>query len=346
MYNAENIAERDVRASFVGAYFGGTGNDESEIVSHIVRTNAPIIPTIAHSESFVTHIPCFLQSINGLKRKKNDLNATELASAMLECVGLLRRQRRVFVSYRRTESRAAAVQLHDLLTSRGFDVFLDTHDLRAGDPFQDVLWHRLCDSDVMVMLDTPNYFESKWTRSEIGRAMAKEIQVLRLVWPTHKPSKLTDLAETMYLEASDLENVEGPLVPSKGAEVALAIERLRGRSIAARYMSLAGSLRAEVEKIGGSIEGLGAHRAIAIRLFDDRRIWAYPIVGIPTAELLNDVAEKALRAGQHETPVLVYDHVGIRDAWREHLIWLDKNIRTVRAIKVREAAWSLAAWER
>ena len=126
----------------------------------------------------------------------------------------------------------------------------------------------------------------------------------------------------------------------------MAIERLRGRSIAARYMSLAGSLRAEVEKIGGSIEGVGAHRAIAIRLFDDRRIWAYPIVGIPTAELLNDVAEKALRAGQHETPVLVYDHVGIRDAWREHLIWLDKNIRTVRAIKVREAAWSLAAWER
>lgn len=345
IYNAKNIAKRDLRASFVGAYFGGAANEDSEIVSDLLRTNAPIIPTIAHSENFLTHIPSFLQSINGLQRKRNDLNATELASAMLECVGLLRRQRRVFVSYRRTESRVAALQLHDLLTSRGFDVFLDTHDLRAGDPFQDVLWHRLCDSDVMVMLDTPNYFESKWTRSEIGRAMAKEIQVLRLVWPTHKPSKLTDLAETMYLEASDLKNVDGPLVPSKGAEVALAIERLRGRSIAARYMSLAGSLRAEVEKIGGSIEGVGAHRAVAIRLFDDRRIWAYPIVGIPTAELLNDVAEKALRAGQQETPVLVYDHVGIRDTWREHLIWLDENIRTVRAIKVREAAWSLAAWE-
>jgi hypothetical protein len=28
-----------------------------------------------------------------------------------------------------------------------------------------------------------------------------------------------------------------------------------------------------------------------------------------------------------------------------HLKWLDDNIRTVRAIKVTEAAWTLAAWD-
>src|SRR3546814_3711382 len=99
---------------------------------------------------------------------------------MLECVGLLRRQRRVFVSYRRVESRAAALQLPDLLASRGFDVFLDTHDIRPGEPFQDVLWHRLVDSGVSVMLDTPTYFDSRWSRKEIGRASAEEIQGLRV----------------------------------------------------------------------------------------------------------------------------------------------------------------------
>jgi hypothetical protein len=36
-----------------------------------------------------------------------------------------------------------------------------------------------------VMLDTPTYFESKWTRQELGRARAKEIHVLRVVWPDH-----------------------------------------------------------------------------------------------------------------------------------------------------------------
>src|SRR3546814_1834253 len=105
---------------------------------------------------------------------------------MLECVGLLRRQRRVFVSYRRVGSRAAALQLHDLLASRGFDVFLDTHDIRPGDTFQDVLLHRPVDSDVMVMHDTPTYFDSRWTRQDKGKASAEEVQVLRVIWPEHK----------------------------------------------------------------------------------------------------------------------------------------------------------------
>lgn len=272
-------------------------------------------------------------------------NPLPVRAALLECVGLLRRQRRVFVSYRRIESRAAALQLHDLLSARGFDVFLDTHDIRPGDPFQDVLWHRLVDSDVMVMLDTPGYFDSRWTRQEIGRARAKDIQVLRVIWPEHTPNKLTDMAETVYLDAGELEGPDGPIRDVVAETIVLEVERLRSRSIAARYMSITGKLRADVEKIGASIEGVGAHRAIAVRLLDDRRVWAYPVVGVPTAEILNDIADKANRADQHEVPVLVYDHVGIRDAWSSHLKWLDDQIRAVRAIKVSEAGWALAAWE-
>jgi hypothetical protein len=93
-----------------------------------------------------------------------------LAAALLECVGLLRPQRRVFISYRRVESANAALQLHEALGSRGFDVFLDTYDVRPAEDFQAIVWHRLCDSDVMVMLDTPGYFGSRWTAAEIGRA--------------------------------------------------------------------------------------------------------------------------------------------------------------------------------
>src|SRR3546814_189948 len=81
----------------------------------LIRASAPIIPTIAAGADFNAQIPQCLQPINGLTRRADDPNMTELASTMLECVGLLRRQRRVFVSYRRVESRAAALQLHDLL---------------------------------------------------------------------------------------------------------------------------------------------------------------------------------------------------------------------------------------
>jgi hypothetical protein len=128
-------------------------------------------------------------------------------------------------------------------------------------------------------------------------------------------------------------------------EIVLKVEQLRSRSIAARYMSITGKLRADVEKIGGSIEAIGAHRSIAVRLLDGRVIWAYPTVGVPSAEILNDIANKARRADQRGVPVLVYDHIGIRESWAAHLRWLGEHIRAVRAIKVSEAGWILAAWE-
>lgn len=337
--------ERDLHAATAAAYFGGAARADQDVTRRAFAASLPVIPTIPAAGDFGALVPAFLQGMNGLRRRDDDPEMVELAVALLECIGLLRRQRRVFVSYRRVESRNAAVQLHDLLSGRGFDVFLDTHDIRPGEPFQDVLWHRLCDSDVMVMLDTPTYFDSKWTRQELGRARAKEIHVLRVVWPDHTPTKHTDFAETIYLDRTELSGADGPIVDVAADQIVLAIENLRSRSIASRYMSITGKLRAEVEKIGGVLEGVGAHRAISLRLPDDRHLWAYPIVGIPTADLLNDVSEKARQADQRDMPVLVYDHIGIRDQWVSHLKWLDDNIRTVRAIRVAEAAWTLAAWE-
>ena len=153
IYDGQSVGSRDKHAAFAAAYFGGATHVDLEPTRSIVGASAPVIPTVDMTGDFGSQVPDFLQGSNGLRRRNDDQKMTELARAMLECVGLLRRQRRVFVSYRRVESRAAALQLHDLLSGRGFDVFLDTHDIRPGDPFQDVLWHRLCDSDVMVMLE-------------------------------------------------------------------------------------------------------------------------------------------------------------------------------------------------
>lgn len=343
--DAHTISVRDVKAATAAAYFGGSPQADVAVTRELVRASLPVIPTVPAGTNFAAAVPSVLQGFNGLFRRADGEDMTELAAALLECVGLLRRQRRVFISYRRIESRAVAVQLYDLLSERGFDVFLDTHDIRPGEPFQDVLWHRLCDSDVMVMLDTPTYFESKWTRQEIGRARAKGIHVLRVVWPEHVPNRSTDFAETINLDPGEFTTTDGPLVSATADQIVLAVEGLRSRSIASRHMTITGKLRAEVAQIGATVLGVGAHHAITIRLEDGRMVWAYPVVGIPTAETLNDVVEKTKRADRREAPVLVYDHVGIRDTWSAHLRWLDENISSVRAIKVVEAGWQLAAWE-
>lgn len=345
VHDGDSVASRDKHVAFAAAYFGGTEHPDLEVVRDLVLSSAPVIPSVGPGFDFSSAIPDILHYANGLRRRVEDTEMSELASALLECVGLLRTQRRVFVSYRRTESREAAVQLHDLLSARGFDVFLDTHSIRPGEPFQDVLWHRLVDSDVVLMLDTPSYFESRWTRQEIGRARAKEIQVLRVIWPEYIPCKLNDMSESVYLENEDLEGVYGPIKMPTAEIIVDKVEGLRSRSIAARYMSITGKLRADVEKIGASIEAIGAHHAISVKLLSGRRIWAYPIVGVPTAEIFNDIANKAQRASPEEVPVVVYDHLGICDRWSAHLAWLDEHLSVVKAIKVSEAGWILAAWE-
>ena len=198
----------------------------------------------------------------------------------------------------------------------------------------------------MVMLDTPTYFDSKWTRQEFARALVKKIHVLRLVWSGHQPSKVTELAETIYLDSNDLVGACGPIRTDKADEIALSVERLRSRSIASRYLALTGRLRADVQSFGATIEGIGAHREIAVRLPDHRKIWTYPVVGIPTAENLNEIANKAaLKSSQSELPVLLYDNIGIRDSWNAHLEWLNENIEPVRMMKISEAERELAAWE-
>lgn len=345
IYDAVSANQRNRSSAFAAVYFGGEPQVDIEDAQSIFNESVPIIPVVQNLEQFSNCIPEFLQPTNGYCLNGQDPEMKELATLMMECVGLLRRQRRVFVSYRRTESRDAALQMHDLLIEKGFDVFLDTHDIRPGDPFQDVLWHKLCDSDVLIMLDTPTYFESRWTREEIGRARAKEIHVLRVVWPNHEPNKMTDLSETIYLSGEDLQNATGPLTTEKVDEIALKVESIRSRSIAARYMSITGRLRADVERIGARFEGIGAHRAIAVSLVDDRKIWLYPVVGVPTAETLNDIATKAKLNTNKEVPVLVYDDIGIRKAWSDHLQWLDENIKSVRGLKITQAAWALAGWE-
>ncbi|MES2905568.1 MAG: toll/interleukin-1 receptor domain-containing protein [Pseudomonadota bacterium] len=346
IHDAESFIGRKSHFAAAVAYFGGPEFVDENALNLAIDSKIPVIPTVDSEGSFETHIPKSLRETNGLKRRTDDPQMSELACALLECIGLLRPQRRAFVSYRRAESRNAAVQLHDLLSGRGFDVFLDTHDIRPSEPFQDILWHRLCDSDVMIMLDTPAYFDSRWTAQEFARARSKGIHIVRVIWPDHTPSRQTDLAETIYLDKTELSGGDGPIIETVANAIVLTAESVRSRSIAFRYLGIVGKLTAELEQIGGKVEGIGAHRAVSLRLPDNQKIWAYPVTGMPTAELLHDVADKAKQANQKEMPVLVYDDIGIYDKWQKHLKWLDENIKTVRAIRLNGVGWTLSGWER
>ena len=57
--------------------------------------------------------------------------------------------------------------------------------MRPGEPFRDVLWHRLADTEVIVLLDSPQFLDSRWTEEELSNANFTNVQILQLIWPSH-----------------------------------------------------------------------------------------------------------------------------------------------------------------
>jgi hypothetical protein len=339
-----DLAARNPKAAMVALYFGGHPTVDIALVEELEKAKVPIVPVVEHGASVTASVPAEIAHTNACLVDAADTTLEALASVTLEVLGLLHQQRRIFISYRRSDAREAALQLHDELSSRGFDVFLDTHDIRPAQAFQEMLWHRLSDCDVTIMLDTKDYFGSKWTAQELGRSQALGIQILRVVWPEHSGSRHLSLSDTVTLASADLD-ASGRLQPALLPTIARRAEALRSRSIATRHLDLVGRLKSEVTRIGGQFEGIGAYRSVSLALPLGRRLEAYPMVGVPTAEMLNDIQDKAAKAGHGRFPCLVYNHIGIRPAWIDHLRWLDEQISSVRTLKVSDAGWELVEWD-
>jgi hypothetical protein len=319
-------------------FFGGKDAPQANLET-ILRKVIPVLPVVSNLTKVREEIPSGLHHLNCLNYSTG--GAQRVATALLECAGLLPRQRRVFLSYRREEAREAAMQLFDAISSRLFDVFLDTYNIAPAEDFQASLWHHLCDSDVLVMLDTPNYFVSRWTSAEFGRALAKGISILRVGWPDSTPSTRTATTSNAELLAKEVDPSTGRLVDEAIDRICSQLEAVRSQSLAVRNLNLVSNLRVAVEKIGGAVTGVGLNKAVYVRLADGRNVVVYPTVGVPTSKTLHDATANA----PDQSVAVVFDPVGMLPDWLEHLEWLGGHIRTARWVKSTEAAWRFADWE-
>lgn len=325
------------RTSAAAAFFGSdiaSAMDVSPLLSRAI----PVLPVVSSLARVQAELPAQLWPINSLEY--GAAGARRVASALLECTGLLPRQRRIFLSYRRDEARQAALQLFDALSARLFDVFLDTHAIAPAEDFQSALWHRLCDADVLLMLDTPTYFESRWTSAEFARALAKGVVILRVQWPDMTPSIRTATTGRAELLDTEVDASTGRLADSAIERICTQVEAARSEGIAVRHVNMVGRIRNEIETIGGRLQGIGPHKAVYLQLPDGRDVVAYPTIGVPTSVTLHDATAHA----GNNRPAVVYDHVGLLPSWVNHIDWLGEHVKTARWVKACEAGWQFADW--
>jgi len=324
----------------VAVFFGGGRWSESddEIARNLLARSVPVIPVVPTLDGYGQTVPPALAPINGMISEDGQME--DVAARVLECLSLLRQTRRLFISYRRLESRRIAIQLYEELGERGFDVFLDTHGVRPGEPFQEVLWHRLSDADVMVLLDTPGFLDSRWTEEELGRAAAVPIGILQIVWPDQVRAPRAEVCIPEYLGLSHFENgdINGELTKATITRIAVQVERLRARALAARHAALVREFC--LAALDAGLEpNIQPERFISV-LSPKGEIAAIPAIGVPDAFGANEIADRMeLRVPPPGRAVILYDHRGIRDQWCRHLEWLDKHLPISSVSVVKAVEW-------
>lgn len=337
----------DPKGPAVGVYFGTPRHDPADlrVLDVLAGDGITVVPVVEDLARFAELVPEPLHPVNGMQVDATQERVQALAGLLLERLNLLRASRRLFISYRRTDSRSVAIQLYEALDARGFDVFLDTVSIRPGEPFQEELWHRLADTDVMVLLDTERFVGSRWTTEELARASSMSVGILQVVWPGHTRNPNTGLALPRYLTPADFQggshtSPQAQLTDAAVADLAGMTESLRARSLAARQDGLIREFQQAARQASRSAV-LNPERYISLFSSTNEEIAVIPTVGVPDALRCNQGEDLvgAIRQNAIRQVYLVYDHRSLRDQWLQHLGWLDSHL-PVRTLRITDAyAW-------
>lgn len=342
----------DRKMPTVGVFFGLEPSptlsiDDNARLDCLLEDSHLVIPVVRDLRQFTASVPSTIAHLNGCALSECGVDFGRLAARVLEGFALLRERRRLFISYRRVETSGVAAQLYEALDLAGFDVFLDTHGvISPGEPFQEVLWHRLADTDVAVVLDSPGFLASRWTEEELARANTSNIQILQVLWPLQTEGATAAFSMFHPLTTEDFTSPDmvGPaatLIDGCVREIVEEVEGLRARAIGARHSFLVREFSTEARTAGLTVHTT-LERTLIVSTTGGQRVLVQPAIGVPDAERYQELErlhqrDVGLGRTYSHTPVLLYDQTGIRARWVEHLGWLNGNITSARSVSLAQA---------
>lgn len=247
-FHTNNVPFSEFERFCIGVFYGSNEASVSkfclELISTLLENNILIIPVLSQTERIEDTIPTALRPINAFKWINNH-SSINLAHIILRELGLTDKERKVFLSYRRSDGQEMANQLFDALRRKRFEVFLDEFSIEIGEDFQTKLWNTLGDYAFLVLLESPEAEESKWIFEEVNFALENDIGILVLTWPdTSVRVSNTQGLNRIKLSFHDLEaGSRGPkLKDAILSKILVEIETIHASSLLNRRISLINSL--------------------------------------------------------------------------------------------------------
>jgi TIR domain len=167
------------------ALLGPGSTTDSALTAHVrkaVEDGMVVIPVVDDLTTFQQQAPVELAPFNAFAWSGSAPDV-RLARVLLEELGIEERERRIFISHRRSDGLGAAEQLHDSLTHNRFRPFIDRFAVPFGGDVQVAIADALEDFAFLLLLETAEAHLSDWVFDEVDYALAHTMGVLIVQWP-------------------------------------------------------------------------------------------------------------------------------------------------------------------
>lgn len=301
-------------------YYGRTMKDNDYVGSvnlDFIAKSRMVLPIVKNLGKFREMIPVQLHSINAMRLADKD-SLVRLRDYILRFFGLIRGNRKVFISYRRTETEDLAKQLFVQLSLEGFEPFLDTSSVEEGLLFQEELKQQLADSEVFIYLNSPHYMESSYTAEELDIAQRLSLGIVQVVMPGQTNNQGV-LCQTVYM--ADGEVVQDVWVK----DIVQRVHEVRAASYAFRKKSILDAIRG-IKKI---IRWL-PKEDLYVSSTGTFRVCTYLPKSMDIHEA--DVAIEKIDPKMKRT--MYYDGQFCKSSWKKHIAWLNKSL-PIQTIDIR-----------
>ena len=180
-----SVDEIDDKLPLLVLYYGENQDDKThfyDIDLNVKARNQEVMPIVKDVTKFSEYIPDSLREINAFVLN-DESSIHNLKNRILSWFGLLDNTRKIFISYKRSNTSALAHQLFDSLIKKGYIPFLDSYSIESGVNFQEYLMNEISDADMFIMLNSSDYDQSEYTKAELVAASKLGIGILQVTFP-------------------------------------------------------------------------------------------------------------------------------------------------------------------